>query len=784
MKHNYPFFISVSFDKVLKRYQKRLETEQNPITQTYIKSLLAFAQDHPELINGIAPEQLDHYKASTSVLLDDIFPNMLSENEIKAAAVPFEKKVFHKSTRLQSILKAAGKDYDFLPRDYNPDYNYLYACVLILNNYYGYKLDFFRPIYYDIPDKNGVIKTYRLFINADFVEIKPTSKAIELDDAKVDELISNPHHIELWKQYFPEGSWEFRGFTLLNFTDITIDEQISDLKSILINRNLKTDVYVPQQLTTVFRNIFKIPDLEFGFTLYNASKHKFEHINNDNISSFILGDIVAHDCSNSVCKQTLKTLFEDHEYFCISDVDAYAKATQNNQLSQNLLDHQFHSCILAPIAKGDVTIGVLEIVAHQKNQLNQINAIKLNDVLPYLYAAAERNKIEAEHRIKAVIQSKCTSIHSSVEWRFEEEAQQYIEAQDHHKHYNFKDIVFDDVYPLYGQIDIVSSSNERNMAIIADLKAQLQTLSAIFKSALDHQPISIFEQSIFRIEDFLKQIDSHFTADLEQQVANLIQDELSPVLQHIKDEIPEMRAMVSDYKKQVKPGKVLIYNKRDHYDFIVQRSNEQLAVDLDHYQKDAQAIFPHYFERYKTDGVEHNMYIGQSITKSKKFNPILLKNLRLWQLQVMCHLENKFYELQENSKHKLNAASLILAFNSTLAIRYRMDEKKFDVDGTYNARYEVIKKRIDKALIQGTQERATQKGKIVIVYTNEAIKTEYMKYISYLQKKKLLGKQVENVKLADVQGISGLKAIRVDVMYNYKEHTSQIKFEDLMKTLH
>jgi hypothetical protein len=26
-----------------------------------------------------------------------------------------------------------------------------------------------------------------------------------------------------------------------------------------------------------------------------------------------------------------------------------------------------------------------------------------------------------------------------------------------------------------------------------------------------------------------------------------------------------------------------------------------------------------------------------------------------------------------------------------------MDEKRFDVDGTYNARYEVVKKRIDKA---------------------------------------------------------------------------------------
>ena len=45
-----------------------------------------------------------------------------------------------------------------------------------------------------------------------------------------------------------------------------------------------------------------------------------------------------------------------------------------------------------------------------------------------------------------------------------------------------------------------------------------------------------------------------------------------------------------------------------------------------------------------------------------------------------------------------------------------MDEKKFDVDGTYNTRYEIVKQRVDKAYIKGTKERTTQKGKICIVY--------------------------------------------------------------------
>ena len=35
-------------------------------------------------------------------------------------------------------------------------------------------------------------------------------------------------------------------------------------------------------------------------------------------------------------------------------------------------------------------------------------------------------------------------------------------------------------------------------------------------------------------------------------------------------------------------------------------------------QLDAQQIYPHYYERFKTDGVEHNLYIGASISPTKQ----------------------------------------------------------------------------------------------------------------------------------------------------------------------
>lgn len=784
--YRYPFKISVSFQKVIQLYEERLRVEENSIATNYIESLLAYVKEFPEIVEGIdTEEKLASYADKIKIVLDDIFPNMLTSNEIKAATVPFTPVIFYKSERFGKILNEAGKDYELKPRQFNIELNYIYACVIILNQYYGCDIDYVLPLYYDIPDREGNLKSYRLFVNTDFVEIEPLDKAVEITENDVDLLMSNPKDVNLWKSYFPENSWHFKGFTLYNYTDVTVDEQISKLKTVLINNNLKTDRVVPEQLTSVFRNIFNLPNLEFGFTLFDQKHQTFNAIDNDKIDSFILGDLISDRCKNVICHTSLKSLVEEGEYFCISDVDKYVKNNREAALSKNLAKKGFKSAILAPISKGDKLLGVLEIVARQKNQLNQINAVKLDAVLPYLYASAERNKIELQNRVKAVIQSKCTSIHESVEWRFEKEAHKYIDAKDNGEYYEFDDIIFEEVYPLYGQIDIVASSEERNKAIKYDLSKQLKTLLGIFKQANQQTPLPIYEHSIFRINDYLNKIDNEFSANLEQRVSSLIISELDPVLNHVSEELSSLNEEIALYRNQLTHNNNLIYERRKAFDQTVSESNERLAEYIDTKQGEAQGIFPHYFERYKTDGVEHNLYIGQSISSSKKFSNVLLQNLRLWQLLTMCEMENEFYKIQEHSDLPLQAASMILVFDSKLSIRYRMDEKKFDVDGTYNARYEVIKKRIDKALIKGTNERVTEKGKITIIYTSSDMKHEYKKYISYLQNKNYLADDVEEVSLEDVQGVSGLKALRVEVCYHTEENQHQtVSYEELMKQLH
>lgn len=781
---DFPLDIKISFHKIIEQYKGQLTKEHSSIAKKYMEDMLEYVLAFPKLSEGIDdPADLKKYKDAIRILLDDLFPNILTNNEIKAASIPFHNLIFNSSNRLRTILSHTDDEFELGMRNMDEDMYYIFGCILILNHHYGYNVDFSRPLYYDIPDEKGILKHYRVALNADFVDIDPGENAIEITQEDVDLLIQNIDDIKLWKKKFPPLSWIFKGFVIINLTDVTVDDAISELKTTLLSQEI-SNLDELLKFQEIFQSIYKIPDLRVGFTIFNHREMTFVRMENLRANSFMLHKDLSSDCKTGICQEAFARLVTEQTYFTISNIEDYKKKN-DNLLAKNLEENDVKSCILAPISNGRDLMGVLELVSYRKNELNSINAIKLDDILPYIVTAVERNKSEFENRVKAVIQSECTSIHPSVLWIFENEAKKFIKDLDEDGLASFKDIVFKDIYPLYGQIDIVGSSESRNEAIQKDLLTQLSELENIIDKAYELENLPIYDQVRFRITEFKNDLNQNLNASSEQKVFNLLQKEVNPLMDHLSEQSEELGKMVLEYQNQLNPETGVVYNCRKDYDETVQRINRTMSRFIDKKQIEAQKIYPHYFERYKTDGVDHNMYIGSALTHNKPFNKVYLFNLRLWQLATMCEMENRFYQLQKSTPIKLNAASLILVFNSTLSIRYRMDEKKFDVDGTYNARYEIIKKRIDKAYIKNTEERITQKGMIVIVYSQSSDEREYLRYIKYLQTKDYLTDEVETVELEDVQGVIGLKAIRANILYHPDNQTPDkaINYEGLVDYL-
>lgn len=779
-----PLVQLVSFNKLLEHYDEQAKGKDEFLAAR-AKYVLEAAAPYPELRDGFTDlKVLEDRKDVIQIILADTFSGVLTKNEIKAASIPYANLVFNSSERFRNILQAAGDDFELEIRNMPENLHYIMQSTVILGFHYGFQLDFKRPLFYDIPDANGVMRHYRILYNADFMELEPTDQAKDLNQSDLEELLENFDNLELWKEKIPPNSFVSKGFVISNMFDVTAEHSISEIKSTLIGSNKRGSDNFMDDFQDTFRSLFNLKNITVGFAGYDPNTNRFLKIHGKGIESYILKGKEMESCDVMLCDYSYGKLFDESTYFAISNVEKYVEKSGGGQPYKNLHEQGVKSAILAPIADDGNLLGVLELVSTKVNELNSINANKLIDVMPFIVSAVLRSIEEEQNLIDAIIQHECTTVHSSVYWKFQEEAKKFMTDELEGRHPVFKEMVFKDVYPLYGQIDIKDSSKERNNAIQRDLMIQLSEINQVLTAAHQKFKLPIYEELMFRVNNNLEEIKDTLLTNSEQAIFDFVQEEIKPVFHHLKREDETLKALVENYEGQIDESTESYYDHRRNYDESVMEINMQLAALLDKKQYEAQEMFPHYFERYKTDGVEHNMYIGSTIANDRKFDELFLNNLRLWQLQVMVEMENKHYSLKPKLPVQLDVASLLLVYSTPLAIRFRMDEKRFDVDGTYNARYEIIKKRIDKSYIKGTNERLTQKGKLAIVYSQKKDEREYLRYVTFLKSKGYFTNNIEIVELEGLQGVTGLKAIRAEILYKTDETSEQTyTYDDLMEEL-
>ena len=146
-KIDLPIIQLISFDKLLRQYDVMAQSD-NKMAQRIIDA----AKPYPELRAGFNDVALlEKHKDVINIILQDIFSEVLTNNEIKAASLPYDNIIFNSSKRFKKILKDAGGD-DFLPQMRNlPEHQmYIVACTVILNFHYGFNFDFKRPFFYRI----------------------------------------------------------------------------------------------------------------------------------------------------------------------------------------------------------------------------------------------------------------------------------------------------------------------------------------------------------------------------------------------------------------------------------------------------------------------------------------------------------------------------------------------------------------------------------------------------------------------------------------------------------
>lgn len=263
--------------------------------------------------------------------------------------------------------------------------------------------------------------------------------------------------------------------------------------------------------------------------------------------------------------------------------------------------------------------------------------------------------------------------------------------------------------------------------------------------------------------------DGFITSSEEDSLNEFLEFEVYPVLKHVEKNHPSTKITVDEYFDSINPETGEAFENRRTLETSMQFINASVGEYLESAQEELQKTFPFYFAKFRTDGVEYDIYIGQDIAPDIPFDTLFLKNMRLWQLQSMVEIARLTNRLVDKMEKPLVTTQLIFIHSNPIDISFRNDERRFDVEGTYNIRYEVIKKRIDKVKIKDKDERLTQPGKIAMIYYNTFEANEYMAYINYLQEQGHLNADLEMLDLEELQGVSGLKALRVGVNYDVEK---------------
>jgi hypothetical protein len=789
--NEFPFKSHLDFKRLLTFWESNMES--NSIFKNHpIQSILSNAKFRKDLQGKVTKETLEKHHDTIQILLSAVLPSALINEDIAGVHIPFQNEAFFATPKYKQILANDTSNTERISiigtNNGLSDNCEIVAGLYILKNFYRPDLELELPIMVKVENSvNGLEKIYNLEVNTNFTDIEVVGKLPDLDKDTIDLLLNNLEDLSLWQQHLPSHLFIFKGFTIHRLTDVTAQEMLSSIKFYLLKRDAVTCGINFQTVQQKIRSLFGLPEMELGIIFFDASYNIMSNAGISNWNSFLtMGNEEEKSCDKQCCEyfegSIYDEVFENKRAVIVEDLSLYKNPSP---IETNLLKKGIKNIGIAPLINNGKILGMLELATPYPGKLNTRNASKLANVLPMFTAAIDRVLGDLQMEVRAIIQKECTSIHPSVEWKFIEEGYELIRRRSGGQKAEMKEIVFENVYPLFGMSDIRNSSVYRNTSIREDLIENLQAAGEVLTTLYHHKQMHIFNQLNFRVTRELERINEGLASGDESNILDFIKNDVNDALRVISKGEKEVRPLTKKYFNQLDPEYGVIYKRRKDFESSLTRINDTISLYMDEAEKVAQEIYPHYFEKYKTDGVEYNMYIGQSLNKEKIFDPLYLKNFRLWQLVIMCEISRKIEDLQSELSHPLEITQLILVQSEPLDIRFRKDEKHFDVDGAYNIRYEIIKKRIDKAFIKNSSERLTQPGMISIVYTHEKEENEYLKYIKYLQTMDCLTEKIEKLELEDLQGAHGLKALRVHVNKDMKPFRTDVELlrETISETL-
>ena len=713
---------------------------------------------------------IDEHAELMELITTSLFPVIGNQQRnCFALAAPYEFSVFYYSDPFQKLFFDNKEQHLLLPDGIPSEELKAVLCGMIydqvLEKFYGVKLNEHPELVYPVCDpQTGMMRYYKIRYDRRFIDLHAKDELPPLKECSVCMNTFRILNLEKQLETMPLHLFEAEGFAVWVAEDITNTEAIESIRKILL-RQKDCDATAIEAIRKAVKTLIGMSEVDVGLMPFIKINNQFV-LDKEMSSHGLLVQQWLNDDPESLSQFRLFTNFVLEHMTAVPITILNKEIVTEIPFLAPVFQNGARSFLVYPMQNCDGLIGLLELSSPTQNALTHDAISKLEPAIPLLSLAMLKRRDHFHEKIEKVIREKFTALQSSVEWKFAEVAWDYLRQSETLT--ITKNVAFENVYPLYGAIDIRNSSLERSHAIQKDLKQHLVLVEDTLKRLQSIIQLPLLEGLEFKNSSLKDSIELSLTAEEEIRINEFLGNEVEPVFQHLRKSNDAAQQIVDDYCHTVKNYGSYLYRHRHEYEETVARINDAVLSYLEKEEELVQKSYPHYFEKYRTDGIEYNIYIGQSIAPNYPFDLLYLKNIRLWQLRSMAEAAQVTHSLLPQLKVPLQTTQLILIHNQPITISFRRDERKFDVEGSYNIRYEIIKKRLDKVHIRDTHERLTQPGKIALVYSNQKEAQEYEEYLLFVQKKNVLKPGIELLELEELQGVKGLKALRVEI--NFENH--------------